>query len=141
MMRNGPIIIVEDNPIERTLYQIALKSLGIPNESRFFTDGEEALAYIETTSEIPFLIISDMNMPKMNGLELREKINSSEHLKKKVTPFVFRTGSITESDVSKSYELSAHGFFCKNHDFNGLERQLKLIIEYWTECIGPHKYA
>jgi CheY-like chemotaxis protein len=141
MAQNGPIIIVEDSVVERSLYQIALKSLKIPNEFRFFANGEEALEYIQTTDEIPFLIISDLNMPKMNGHELREKINASAHLRKKATPFVFRTGSITETDVSKSYELSAQGFFCKNHDFVGLERQLRIIIEYWTECIEPYKHV
>lgn len=141
MAQNGPIIIVEDSVVERSLYQIALKSLKLPNEFRFFVNGEEALKYIETTDETPFLIISDLNMPKMNGLELREKINASSHLRKKATPFVFRTGSISESDVNKSYELSAHGFFCKNHDFAGLEKQLKIIIDYWTECIEPGKYV
>lgn len=140
MSRKGPIIVVEDSVIERALYQIALKSLNIPNEFRFFSNGEEALAYIETTNESPLLIISDMNMPKMSGFELKEKINISSHLRKKAIPFIFRTGSNPELDCSNTYEIASQGFFCKSHDFNGLARQLRIIIEYWTECAPPDKY-
>ncbi len=141
MSKSGPFVIIEDNKKEQLLYQIALKNLNVPNNTHFFDEGSEALQYLETTKENPFLIICDINMPKMDGLDLRQRISANPYLKKKATPFIFMTSTPTNINLKEAYELSVQGFFRKTQSNEGLERQLALVIDYWTECLDPNYYA
>lgn len=141
MSKTGPFIIIDDNKKEQLLYQIALQSLKVNNPVHFFDDGKEALDYLETTKDNPFLIICDINMPQMDGMDLRQRIAANPYLKKKTTPFVFMTNAPCNANVKEAYELSVQGFFKKADSAGGLERVLALIIEYWTECIEPNSYT
>lgn len=140
MSKSGPFIIIEDNKEEQLFYGTVLKNLNVLNQIHFFQNGREALEYLETTKENPLLILCDINMPQMDGMDLRERIAANPYLKKKATPFVFRTGSPTNSEVKDAYELSVQGFFRKYQDYEKNERQIKLIIDYWSECIEPNNY-
>lgn len=139
MPKSGPFVIIEDNKKDQLLYQIALQNLNVHNQVLFFDDGTEALEYLEKTKENPFLIICDINMPQMDGLDLRQRIAANPYLKKKATPFVFMSASPTSACVKMAYDLSVQGFF-KKTDVSGLERTLALLIEYWSECIEPNSY-
>lgn len=141
MSKSGPFIIIDDNKKEQLLYQIALKNLNVNNETLFFDDGYEAMQYLETTKENPFLIICDINMPKMDGLDFRQRIAANPYLKKKATPFIFMTSSPTSINLKEAYELSVQGFFRKTQGAEGLEQQLSLMIDYWQECLDPNHYA
>ncbi|MES2565597.1 MAG: response regulator [Bacteroidota bacterium] len=130
MSKTGPIIIIEDEEREIGLYQAILP---LKNKVIYFRNGRTALDYLETTKDDPFIIICDINMPVMDGLDLRERINSNPYLKKKATPFVFRTASATRLNFKKSYDLNVQGFFKKNHAHAEDEKQINLIIDYWQE--------
>jgi CheY-like chemotaxis protein len=138
MAKDGPIIIVEDNKQERSLYEIAFKNLLTSNPVHFFENGKEAFDYLQVTRENPFLIICDLTMPAMEGLELRQRISDNPYLKKKATPFVFRTGSARSIDIDKAYELSVQGFFIKCENYEKMQEQLKMILKYWHECLEPN---
>jgi CheY-like chemotaxis protein len=140
MSKSGPFVIIDDNKKEQLLFQMALQSLKINNPVHFFDDGKDALEYLEATKENPFLIICDINMPQMDGLDLRQRIAANPYLKKKATPFVFMTSAPTSAGVKEAYELSVQGFFKKSDSAAGLERVLALLIEYWSECIEPNAY-
>ena len=66
----GPILIVEDDPDDQLLIRDILEEMALPNSLRYFPNGSEAIAYLQTTQEQPFLILCDINMPVMNGLEM-----------------------------------------------------------------------
>lgn len=140
MSKSGPIIIIEDNKKDQLLYQIALQNLNVHNQVLFFDDGRDALEYLETTKDNPFLIICDINMPQMDGLDLRHRIAANPYLKKKATPFVFMSSTPSSANVKEAYELSVQGFFRKADGANGLERVLAMLLEYWSECIEPNTY-
>ncbi|MES2568068.1 MAG: response regulator [Bacteroidota bacterium] len=140
MSKSGPFVIINDNKKEQLMYQIALQNLKVNNPIHFFEDGSDALEYLETTKENPFLIICDINMPKMDGLELRRKIEANPYLKSKATPFVFMSSSPTSASVKEAYELSVQGFFKKSEGAAGIEKILALLIEYWTDCIDPNSF-
>ncbi|MES2565297.1 MAG: response regulator [Bacteroidota bacterium] len=137
MAKYGPIIIVDDNSEEQQTYHNVLKQLGIKNQLFFFDNGHEALDYLQTTKEDPFLIICDINMPKMDGMELRRLIAANPYLKKKGMPFVFRSHSATSGEIKEAYELSVQGFFPKTDDPARIEKQLAVIFDYWMECFDP----
>jgi CheY-like chemotaxis protein len=89
MPKTGPIIIVEDDHDDQQVLKEVFEELKLPNILRFFNSCVEALNYLLTTIERPFLIISDINVPAMNGFELKEKINQNEQLRRKNIPFIF----------------------------------------------------
>src|SRR5688572_4483385 len=105
-MFKGPIVIVDDDPDDQSLIISAVKKVEEPVTTRVFDSGEKVLDYLWEGSESPFLILCDIAMPKMDGITLREKIESNEVLKRKAIPFVYITGSASTADVVKAYELS-----------------------------------
>ena len=136
--RKGPIIIVEDDLDDQEIVKDILQSLKLSNTLLLFTDGTEALTYLETTHEQPFIILCDINLPKMNGLEFRLEINSNERLRKKSIPFIFFSTNASRDTVSKAYDLTVQGFFVKQHTLTELKDTLELIIKYWSHCRHPN---
>ena len=139
MPTTGPVIIVEDDDEDHDLIVFALRSIGVTNEIVFFQNGENVLDYLLEKSRNPFIILCDVNMPGMDGFQLREAINESEYLKKKTIPFIFLTTSNRESDINKAYRLTVQGYFTKPDNLSELTNDLKAIVEYWRKCRHPAK--
>lgn len=138
MNKTGPIIIIEDDRGDQTLFDIVFEELNYPNEIVFFRDGEKALEYLTTSSIEPFIILSDINMPRLNGLELREKINNNESLRIKCIPYLFFTTSSEQKFVVEAYSKSVQGFFIKPYSYEELKQTIKTIVEYWQKCESPN---
>ena len=105
-----------------------------------FKDGNEALAYLNDTDIHPFLILSDINMPKINGMELRSKIHTNQRLHIKCIPYLFFTTVATKESVVEAYSMSVQGFFIKPNTYEKLQNSIKKIMDYWSECIAPNEY-
>jgi CheY-like chemotaxis protein len=131
----GPVIIIDDNKSDQGLLKSILQHLKIPNEILFFSDGKEALNYLINTKDLPFLILCDGQMPEMGGIELLQNIHKDDILKKKAIPFVFYTGGASAETIRNAYELNAKGFFIKEMEYEKMEQQLKMIIEYWKKSL------
>ena len=138
MNKTGPIIVIEDDSDDQELLSVVFKELDFKNEIIFFGDGEEALDYLIKSATEPFLILSDINMPKLNGIELREKIHTNEDLRIKCIPYLFFSTSAEQKHVVDAYSKSVQGFFVKPNSFDKLRRTIKIIIEYWLECESPN---
>ena len=89
MNKYGPIIVIEDDQNDQDMLIEIFNELNYDHELIFFGNGELALEYLTATDSKPFLIISDINMPKLNGMELREKIHNNEDLRLKCIPSRF----------------------------------------------------
>lgn len=133
-MTTGPIIIVEDDLDDQELYTDIIGELGIPNLIRFFDNGNPALEYLLTTAEQPFLILCDVNMPQMNGLEFKEKIQQDNYLREKGIPFVFISTNASPEAVRKAHVLSVQGYFEKPFSFSEFKGMLRVLFEYWEQC-------
>ena len=129
----GPIIFLEDDADEQEILKEVVQRI-IPNDVRFFTDGESLLHYLRTTAEQPFLIISDVNVPVLNGLEVKRIINADDFLRHKSIPFVFLSTSAERKAVEDAYDMNSQGFFLKQNTMTGIEAHLRLILDYWTHC-------
>jgi len=140
MNKAGPIIVIEDDKDDQDMLVEIFAILGYKNEIIYFADGNEALIYLNQSDTQPFLILSDINMPKINGFELRNKIFTNELLQTKCIPYLFFTTSATKKSVTDAYALSVQGFFVKPSSFKALENTIRKIIEYWQECIAPSQY-
>jgi CheY-like chemotaxis protein len=134
----GPIIIVEDDLDDQEIINDILQSLKLSNTILLFSDGTEALTYLQTMKEQPFLILCDINLPKMNGLEFRMEINLDERLRKKSIPFIFFSTNASKETVTKAYDLTVQGFFVKEHTLKELHDTIALIINYWMQCRHPN---
>lgn len=138
MSKTGPLIVIEDDPEDHQIIREVLAEIRFNNPVKFFVHGQEALDYLQSTRENPFLILCDINMPVMNGLQLRSIIDDSPPLRKKSIPFVFFSTTARPGEVSRAYELTVQGFFEKGSNFKQLVKQLELIIQYWQECKHPN---
>lgn len=141
MQKQGPIIVIEDDPDDQEILNEIFKKLNYANEVIFFSDGYEALDYITQTSVQPFLILSDINMPKLDGFELRRKIHNNEELRIRCIPYLFFTSGADRKAVTDAYSMSAQGFFIKPSRFGDLENTIRKIIDYWLECYAPNQYS
>lgn len=138
MNKGGPIIIIEDDLDDQELLGEVFRDLNCKNEIVFFADGQEALDFLTGTSIEPFIIFSDINMPKLSGMELREKVHQNEDLRLKSIPYLFFSTSAEQSHVVDAYSKSIQGFFVKPTDFNSLKDTISTIVSYWTKCVSPN---
>jgi CheY-like chemotaxis protein len=140
MNKKGPIVIIEDDPDDQMMLTEVFKILKIENEIRFFGDGDAALIYLRQPDVYPFLILSDVNMPKLNGLELKRMVHTNEALSVKCIPYLFFTTAVNEKAVYDAYTMSAQGFFVKPNSFDELVATLDVMIEYWKCCYSPSNF-
>jgi CheY-like chemotaxis protein len=140
MNKSGPIVVIEDDEDDQELLAEVFKNLNYKNKIVFFRDGNEALEFLNKTEVIPFLILSDINMPKINGFEIRSKVHTNELLHLKCIPYLFFTTSSNKKAVVDAYSMSVQGFFVKPNSYEKLENTIRKIMEYWQECIAPNEY-
>lgn len=140
MNKSGPIIVIEDDVDDQEVLVEIFQKLGYQNKIVYFFDGNEALEFLNKTDVQPFLILSDINMPKINGFELRNKVFTNEQLQTKCIPYLFFTTGATKKSVIDAYALSVQGFFLKPNSMDALECTIKKIVDYWQECIAPSQY-
>jgi len=140
MNKDGPIIVIEDDMDDQEILQEIFLNLGYNNKISYFIDGNEALDYLNRTEVQPFLILSDINMPKLNGFELRNKVFNNTQLQEKCIPYLFFTTGANKKAVSDAYAMSVQGFFLKPATIPLFQETIRKIIEYWKECIAPSSY-
>ncbi|MDQ3046357.1 MAG: response regulator [Bacteroidota bacterium] len=141
MNKNGPVVVIEDDADDQEILQEIFRNLNYKNKIVFFLDGNEALEYLNKSEVTPFLILSDINMPRINGFELRNKIHTNEQLQLKCIPYLFFTTSADKKAVIDAYSMSVQGFFVKPNTFTELENSIRKIMEYWKECIAPNEFS
>lgn len=139
MNNDGPVIIIEDDTDDKEILEEIFKKLNYSNEIIFFRDGEKALEYLNRTDITPFIILSDINMPKLDGFQLRNKIKTDAALDIKCIPYLFFTTAITQKSVIEAYSMSVQGFFIKPNKVAEIEKTIKVIMEYWKQCVAPNK--
>ena len=137
MKKHRDILIIEDDEDDREILEEIFKDLGYKNNLVFFHDGVEALEYLRRPEIEPFIVISDINMPKLNGMELRDKIHNNEDLRLKSIPYLFFSTSSEQKHVIDAYSRSIQGFFIKPSSYDKLKTVIVKIVEYWQECESP----
>lgn len=138
-MNMNAIYIVDDDKEDQEIIKEAFNELGLTNELKFFLRGEDVLKELKNNKEIPFIIISDVNLPKMDGFQLREKILKEAEITDKTIPFIFWSTTASEAQIKKAYDLSAHGFFLKGRTYKELKEELQEIVKYWSKSLAPQE--
>ena len=138
MPKSGPIIIVEDDNDDQELLKEVFEDLRIPNQFIFFNTGHQVLAYLLITTDKPLIIISDINLPLMTGLQLRHEINENDFLRRKSIPFIFLTTNSDKKTIQHAYEMMVQGYFVKPSNIREIKEMMKMIIDYWKICKHPN---
>jgi len=137
---NGEIIVVEDDQDDRDFLADIFESLKISNKIVFFEDSTKVVSYLSKVEVKPFLVLSDINMPKMDGYELRTIILKDDLLSKKCIPYIFLSTSKDPENIHRAFALSAHGYFKKEENFKIYQEVIANIISYWKMSQIPRLY-
>lgn len=133
-MNEIQILLVEDNEGDILLTLEAFKELKVKNNVAVVKDGAEAIEFLKgegqyTEAILPHLILLDINMPRMNGIEVLDFIKKDNRLRK--IPVVMLTTSSSESDISECYDKSANCFITKPLDFGKFMDVVHSIESFW----------
>jgi len=140
MNKNGPILIIEDDIDDRNFILAAYNKLNYSNELVFLDDGEVAIKYLIQMVKIPFLIISDLNMPRMNGIELRTRVHQNEVIRIKCVPYIIFSTTVSKTFIDDAYSMGIQGYFKKPANLKELMDILKNIFDYWKISYAPGMY-
>jgi CheY-like chemotaxis protein len=138
----GRILIVEDDPRDLELTLTALEDYKLANEVVVARDGQEALDYLycrgrfhTRPNENPAVLLLDLKLPKVDGLEVLKHIKSDEQLK--MIPVVVLTSSREEQDLMRSYELGVNAYVVKPVDFHEFVNAVKELGVFWAVINQP----
>jgi CheY-like chemotaxis protein len=138
----GRILIVEDDPNDVELTLTALADYNLANEVVVTRDGQQALDYLYCRGEFnarstgnPAVMLLDLKLPKVGGLEVLQQIKSDERLK--MIPVVVLTSSNEEKDMMKSYSLGVNAYVVKPVDFHEFVNAVKELGVFWAVINEP----
>lgn len=138
MAKNGPILIVEDDPDDQQTLEEALNEAHIVNELVFFDNASDAMQFLQSAKQEPFLIFCDVNLPKIDGIEFKRMIDTTPDLRARSIPFIFYTTYVSQYAVNEAFSnLTVQGFFQKNNSYKELRDVVKTIVDYWSICRLP----
>ena len=131
MKSKKPILLVEDDSVDAMTVKRALNDLQVTNQLDVVGNGEEALEYLQNRpAERPCIILLDLNMPKMNGIEFLKIVKEQESFK--MIPVVVLTTSKNEQDRIESFKQSIAGYMIKPVDYLQFVETMRTIEVYWT---------
>lgn len=137
-----PILLVEDNPNDLELTLVALERSQLANDVVVLRDGAEALdylfrrgAYADRPEGNPAIILLDLKLPRVNGLEVLEQIRSTDHLRS--IPVAMLTGSREEPDLVRAYELGVNSYVVKPVDFKDFVEAVSEVGIFWAVLNEP----
>lgn len=141
-MKTKTILLVEDNPSDIGLTKRALEKSRIANELVVVEDGQEALDYLfnedplkDSKNELPALILLDLKLPKIDGLQVLRRIRSDERTSRLAV--VILTTSSEEPDIARSYDLGANSYIRKPVDFIQFAEAIQHLGLYWLLMNEP----
>ena len=129
---------MDDDADDRHILSDIFEELNYPNEIITFDNGASAYRYLIQEGVHPFIILSDVNMPGLNGIELRRMMVADETYRHKCIPFLLITTSSNKESQESAFELSVTGYFVKPQTYAGLKSIIKVIVAYWQVCYSPH---
>lgn len=136
MKMHRDILIIEDDEDDRDILKEIFRDLGYKNNLVFFADSTQVLDYLRRPEIQPFIIISDINMPKLGGFELRNIIMNEEILMDKDIPYIFISNAQDENSIKQANKLSIQGYIHKGDDYNKYKDTIKKLVDYWKDNIN-----
>jgi CheY-like chemotaxis protein len=140
MRDSRPVLLVEDDSIDAMTVRRAFRDLKMTNPLVHTVNGEEALAHLQDPAhDRPCMILLDLNMPRMNGIEFLKVTKTDPDLRR--IPVVVLTTSSEERDVVQSFRLNVAGYIIKSVDYRNFVEAMRTIHLYWTLSELPEEKA
>ena len=124
------ILFIEDDIIEGIKFNRVLSQLGLKHRLIEVNNGEEALELLQSGGDLPDIILLDLNMPKMNGIEFLRILKNDESLKK--IPTIIFTTSNNQKDILECYKIGIAGYLIKPLKYEDYQTIVKKTLDYWT---------
>ena len=136
---NSVVLLVEDNELDIELMQLSLQRCSYPIDCRVVRDGEQCIAFLNklgpyADAPTPELILLDLNMPRMNGMEVLDAINAAPELH--LLPVVVLTTSNQPEDIRGAYARRCSGYVIKPFGYSELESAVRVLMDYWLSLVS-----
>lgn len=133
------ILILDDDKDDLDLCMEARSRMKLDVDFICFSDGPSLIKFLKNATKAPVFILSDLNMPSLNGFELRKKMIQDPDLHYKSVPFIFWSTSASEQQIKQAYDALTQGFFDKPSTMKELSHLLSQLINYWLLSRHPKK--
>lgn len=133
----GVFVFIDDDEDEHELFKLAIKAIGLTNKIISHHNGLEALEYLKKAPDRIFMIVCDINMPKMDGLELKRSMELIPEIKIKAIPFFYHSSTASEAEIKAAYSLNIQGFLQKALSLDITKQNFTCIFNLWTNCVHP----
>ena len=136
MLKKKSLLLIEDDTVDAMAIKRAIDQTGEIDELIHVVNGEEGLEYLQSQgNDTPFLIMLDLNMPRMNGLEFLEAVKEDQMLCR--IPVVVLTTSTKSCDIDGTFSHSVAGYMVKPIDYEKLVQIIQTVSDYWTINVLP----
>ena len=136
MLNSKPILLVEDDHVDAMTVKRALKELKLKNNLVHVSNGEEALVYLKSNGDMkPCVILLDLDMPRMNGIEFLKLAKDDEELKS--IPVIVLTSSDEGRNIDESFKSNVAGYIIKSADYKKFVEAISTVALYWNLCELP----
>jgi CheY-like chemotaxis protein len=140
MKANGDIIIIDDDPddweILLGVFGEVIEEHNFSNRVIIFEDSTMVMDYLKGSESEIFMVLSDVNMPRLNGFQLRESIYEIPALYKRCMPYIFLSTCSDKDCISKAFEMPLQGFFEKPRSLPDYRKLISEIVMYWKHCLA-----
>lgn len=136
MLGNRDILLLEDDVVDVMTIRRAMKQLGISNKLIVKDNGEKGLEYLKADEELPGIILLDINMPKMNGIEFLQEIKQNNDWSQ--IPIVVLTTSKNQHDKWETFKSGISGYMIKPVSYDLFQEMVSTIRDYWN--LSEHSY-
>ncbi|QJD81669.1 response regulator [Spirosoma rhododendri] len=133
------IVYIDSDHDDHFLIGTLFNEIAPERPVRYFSSAEPALAYLRQSEQQPFIILCEVMLRGMSGLELRETIQADEQLVKRCIPFIFMSNPVTQHLIEKAFGLTVQGFFEKSASRQQQKQELELIFKYWQTSYHPNR--
>ncbi len=138
-MKNRPVFFVSDDADDRLFVKELWEELKYHDIPLRFFENSESLIDAMTHNQVPFIIISDLRLPKVSGLELRKQLLETKNVRYKSIPFIIWTGNASEEQIKDAYDIAVNGIFIKETNFEEMKKTFTTILSYWMKSKVPKK--
>jgi CheY-like chemotaxis protein len=137
-MYNTPIIIIDDDEDDQVILGDIIRTINPDHKIIFYTSCSDFLEYLKITTDKPFIIFCDINLPRMNGLEMKRIMDDDKYLNEKSIPFIFYSTAVSKKQIKEAYRLRTQGFFQKDSSIDKMKETISFILSYWSCCHHPN---
>ncbi|GAB3566564.1 hypothetical protein GCM10027578_15680 [Spirosoma luteolum] len=133
------IILVDPDDDDYYLLEQVVRQTDDSLNINHFTTADAVISHLQNNTDPVFMIICEINLPGMSGVELRAQLDNDPTLRARSIPFLFMSDPVPAEITNKAYDMTVQGVFQKPSNMPDYIRLMKTIVDYWTHCLHPNR--